>query len=111
MLRNIEMVNGIWIAATVQDRLVGCELVLQDSGAQIVTALGLADDISYAYFALGYDDIRLAIENGMQTLYWGSGAYEVKKRLGFSLFPNNSIAFVGLGAAPRLVARLARAYL
>jgi hypothetical protein len=111
MLRNIEMVGGTWIAATVRDRLVGCELVLQDNGAQIVTALGLADDISYAYFALGYDDIRLAIESGMQTLYWGSGAFAVKERLGFSLFPNNFIAFVGLGAAPRLVARLARAYI
>lgn len=107
MMEQLEMVAGTWLAATIGQRLVGCELVLQDNGAQAVTALGLAPDVPYAYFALGYEDIRLAIETGMRTLYWGSGAYEVKERLGFRTYPNNLIAYAGLGLAPRLIARAA----
>jgi len=111
MLEHLKMVEGTWLAAEMDGKLVGCELVLQDNGAQVVTALGLADDVPYAYFALGYEDIQLAIESGSRALYWGSGAYDVKERLGFGLYPNNLVAFAGFGAAPRLIAWLSSAFL
>jgi predicted N-acyltransferase len=111
MMEHIHQVDGTWLAATIGDRLVGCELLLQDNGAQLVTALGLAHEVPYVYFALGYEDIRVAIESGVRTLYWGSGAYDVKRRLGFSLYPNNLVAFAGLGFGPRLMARAAAAVL
>jgi hypothetical protein len=111
MLEHLELAGGTWLTAEMDGRLVGCELALQDNGAQVVTALGLADDASYAYFALGYEDIRLAIETGAGALYWGSGAYDVKERLGFSLYPNNLLAFAGLGPAPRMIARVASAFM
>lgn len=109
MVEHLQMVGGTWLAAEMAGKLVGCELALQDNGAQVVTALGLADDVPYAYFALGYEDIRLAIETGACTLYWGSGAYDIKEHLGFSLYPNNLVAFAGLGPAPRMIARVASA--
>jgi hypothetical protein len=109
MMEHLQLVGGTWLAAEIAGKLVGCELALQDNGAQVVTALGLADDAPHAYFALGYEDIRLAIETGAGALYWGSGAYDVKERLGFSLYPNNLVAFAGLGPAPRMIARVASA--
>ena len=111
MMKNLHLVEGTWLTAEIYGRLVGCELALQDHGAQVVSALGLADDMPYAYFALGYEDIRLAIETGAGALYWGSGAYDVKERLGFSPYPNNLVAFAGLGAAPRVISRVAPAFL
>jgi len=111
MLEHLQLVEGTWLAAEIDGKLVGCELALQDNGAQVVTALGLADHAPYAYFALGYEDIRLAIETGARALYWGSGAYDVKERLGFRPYQNNLVAFAGLGPAPRMVAKVAPAFL
>lgn len=107
IMEHLEFVDGIWLAATIGDRLVGCGVSFVDNGGQVVAALGLADDVPYVYFALGYEAIRVAIDSGARTLYWGSGAYDVKQRLGFSVYPNNLVAFAGLGAAPRLIARVA----
>jgi predicted N-acyltransferase len=110
MMEHLVLADGIWLAATIGDRLVGCGLSFVDNGAQVVTALGLADDVPYVYFALGYEALRLAIDSGARTLYWGSGAYDVKQRLGFSVYPNNLVAFAGFGAVPRLIARVASAF-
>ena len=40
--------------------------------------LGLDNSVKNVYFALGYEDIRCALERGAQTLRWGTGTYEVK---------------------------------
>lgn len=94
MLRNLSLVDGVFLSAKIGSRLVGCGLVLEDRGAQMTTALGLADDVPYVYFALVYESLKLAFERGARLLRWGSGAYEVKKKLGFELEETNH-ALVG----------------
>ena len=106
MLENAGLVGAVWLTASVNDRLVGCELILNDNGTQMVTALGLAQDFRHAYFLLGYADIQYAIENGMHTLRWGSGAYEAKRQAGFELEKNNNIVFCGISFLFSQVARL-----
>jgi predicted N-acyltransferase len=95
MLEDAGLVGAALLTASANDRLVGCELVLDDNGTQMVTALGLAQDFRHAYFLLGYADIQYAIERGMHTLRWGSGAYEAKRQAGFELEENNNIVFCG----------------
>jgi predicted N-acyltransferase len=111
MLENANLVDATWLAARMNDRLVGCELILEDNGTQLVTALGLAENVSPTYFLLGYEDIRGAIEKGVRILRWGSGAYEVKQRLGFQIEQNNHAVFQGIGKVARLACRLAAKWL
>jgi predicted N-acyltransferase len=107
MLTNFPMVGGTLFTAELKGRLVGCELVLGDGGAQFVTALGLDYSEPNTYFLLNYADVRHAIESGTRNLHWGSGAYEVKKRQGFKIDHNENIVFKGVGTIPGLLARLA----
>jgi len=93
MFENLGMVNGAWLTAAIGNRLVGSELVLHDGDAQIHAALGLEKDIPYTYLALGYEGIRIAIEKKMRLLRWGSGAYDLKRRLGFQIENNNIVLF------------------
>lgn len=93
MLENLEMVNGIFLMASINDQMVGCGLILQDNNAQMNTTLGLVENVQYVYFMLVYESIKLAFETHMSFLRLGSGAYDVKKQLGFSLEDNNSLLF------------------
>lgn len=106
MLENVGLVGAVCLTASVNDRLVGCELILDDNGTQIVTSPGLAQDFRHVYFLLGYADIQYAIENRMHALRWGSGAYEAKRQAGFELEKNNNIVFCGISPLFRQVARL-----
>jgi hypothetical protein len=108
MLEAMGLVNATWWEVRREGRLLGCELVLEDNGTRMVTALGLAEEAAHAYFLLGYADLREAIESGSKVMRWGSGAYEAKKRMGFRLEENNFVVFQGLGGLPRFIGRLAR---
>lgn len=88
-----DMVNAVWLAAERDGQLVGCELMLGDRGAWLVTGLGLDHRARNVYFVLGYEDIRHAIEHGARTLRWGSETYDVKKRLGFEPEGYNNLVF------------------
>ncbi|HAE58299.1 MAG TPA: hypothetical protein DCG54_02015 [Anaerolineae bacterium] len=108
LLENLNLVDGTWLTARIENRLVGCGLALRDNGAQINTALGLADDVPYVYFALLYESLRLAFENNVRLVRLGSGAYDVKKHLGFQVETNNYV----MAASPnstlqRLIDRMA----
>jgi hypothetical protein len=107
LLENMAQIGGVWLVARLGSRVVGCELILQDNGVQMVTSLGLEPGISGVYHLLGYADIRYAIESGAHTLRWGSGAYDAKRRLGFGLESNNHVIYRGLSPATQLLARLA----
>jgi hypothetical protein len=96
-MEHAPMVDSVWLAATVNGRVVGCELMLGDRGVWLVTGLGLDYSVGYAYFLLGYADIRCAIECGARVLRWGSLAYEVKRRLGFELESNDWVVFSARG--------------
>jgi predicted N-acyltransferase len=94
-----DMVDAVWLAAEKEGRLVGCELMLGDRGAWLVTGLGLDHRARNVYFVLGYEDIRYAIEHGARTLRWGSETYDVKKRLGFELEGYNNLIFASRWAS------------
>jgi predicted N-acyltransferase len=106
ILENANLVGAAWMTARQGERLVGCELILQDNGTQMVTSLGMADDFPHVYFLLGYADIRHAIEQRIGFLNWGSGAFEAKQRLGFELEDNNFVLFQGCAFFTKLVAGL-----
>jgi predicted N-acyltransferase len=96
MLENLAMVNGTFLAAHIEGRLVGCGMLAYDNGAQLAAALGLAEDVTNVYFQLVYASLQDAFEKKARLLRWGSGAYEVKRRLGFEVEGNN---YVMLGAS------------
>ena len=96
MLEHMEMVNGSFLTATIDNQLVGCGLVMEDNDSQMTGMLGLAENIPYVYFMLVYESLNLAFEHKVHLLRWGSGAYDVKQRLGFSFEDNGSLAFTAV---------------
>ena len=96
ILKHMEMVNGSFLTATIDNQLVGCGLVMEDNGSQMTGMLGLAENIPYVYFTLVYESLNLAFEHKVRSLRWGSGAYDVKQRLGFSFEDNGSLAFTAV---------------
>lgn len=92
LLENAPTIGGIWQEVRQRGRLVGCGLLLEDHGVMLAAALGLAEDVSYAYFLLIYACLQEAIARRVKTLRLGSGAYDVKRRLGFVLEDNNHTA-------------------
>lgn len=92
-MENAGMVDAVWLAAEQRGRLVGCELMLGDRGSWLVLGMGLEQGIRNVYLVLGYEDIRCAIERGARYLHWGTGAYQVKHRLGFEPESNSNLAF------------------
>ena len=99
------MVDAVWLAAEKEGELVGCELMLGDRGAWLVTGLGLDHSVSNVYFVLGYEDIRYAIERGARALRWGSETYDVKERLGFEPEGYNNLIFTSRWAPLRRLGR------
>jgi len=93
MLEQMEMVNGVFLTATINAQLVGCGLLLEDNHTQMTSLLGLAERVSYVYFMLVYESLKIAFEHQVSLLRWGSGAYAEKQRLGFSLEDNDALAF------------------
>jgi predicted N-acyltransferase len=107
LLENIEMVHGTWLEAHMEERLVGCGLMLEDQNVQLTTGLGLAANIPYAYFLLIYASLEAAFARKVSLLRWGTGAYEVKQRLGFELEQNNNSVLFGANPLTRFIIKLA----
>ena len=107
MLKNIEMVDGTWLEAHIDEKLVGCGLIVNDNNVQMTTALGLADNIPYVYFLLIYASLESAFKRKIEWLRWGTGAYEVKQRLGFELEQNNHSVLAGTNQLTRFLSRIA----
>jgi predicted N-acyltransferase len=107
MLENIEMVNGAWLEARINNKLVGCGLILEDQNVQMTTGLGLAENIPYVYFLLVYASLEAAFKKKVEWLRWGTGAYEVKQRLGFELEQNNNSILFGTNQLTRFLMKLA----
>lgn len=93
MIQNMEMVKGTLLIATVNEKMIGCGLLLEDNNAQMASALGLSGDVPYVYLMLVYEGIKIALEHKLNLLRWGSGAYDVKQRLGFIHEDNSLSAF------------------
>lgn len=95
MLRCAAQVPSTWITARIGERLVGCGLLLQDNGVFLATLLGLDYTCSYVYFQILYRAIRETINQGGRLLRAGSGAYDLKQRLGLQIEDNNHLRFTG----------------
>ncbi|GAB4453040.1 MAG: hypothetical protein Kow00120_23030 [Anaerolineae bacterium] len=93
MLERAAMVEATWLTADIGGDLVGCGLLLGDSGAQFLALLGLDDGVDYVYFQLLYRAIQSAIEQGARLLLGGREAYAVKQRLGFTLMDSEYVLF------------------
>ena len=105
MLEHAHMVDSHWVTARTNDTLVGCGLLLGDEHAYEMRLLGLDYGVRYAYFQVLYAALKCAIEQGIQTLDGGSGAYEMKQRLGFQIEDNNHVIFSGRGPVLSLLGR------
>lgn len=92
-LEQMETVDGLYLTASIGGTLVGCGLLFEDNASQTTSMLGLADDVPYAYFMLAYESLSAAFGHKVRFLRWGSGAYDVKERLGFSREDNGALAF------------------
>jgi hypothetical protein len=97
ILEHANMVKATWLTARIDERLVGCGLLLGEGEVRFLALLGLDYGVQYAYFQLVYAAIRNAIEEGVKILRGGAGAYQIKQRLGFEMEGNNHLVFVGRG--------------
>ncbi len=110
MLENLPLVEGIFLEAKIADQLVGCGLLFEDHDTQLTATLGLASDVPFVYFQLIYASLQLALEHQVKALRWGSGAYTVKKQLGFELELNNFVLATGRNLLLNTFLRLVKNY-
>ena len=58
-------------------------------------------------FLLIYASLDAAFTRKVELLRWGTGAYEVKQRLGFELEQNNNSVLAGTNQLTRFLSRMA----
>lgn len=98
-LENIVLVGGRWVAAEMRGRLAACCVLLSDGDVGVLTLLGRDYEAQYAYFQLLYAAIGCAVESRLRIVKCGSGAYDLKQRLGFEPEPNNYVMFAARNRA------------
>jgi hypothetical protein len=106
LLENFSMIDGTWLEIRKDDELVGCGAVVRDNKFQLALALGLEDDVPGGYFLLLYSALKEAFEHKVRLVRFGSGAYDVKRRLGFHLEDTNHAMVAMAGIASRAVKQL-----
>ena len=107
LLENFSMVDGTWLELRKEGQLVGCGAILRDNKFQLTSTLGLEDDVPGGYFLLLYAALQDAFEHKVRLLRFGSGAYDVKRRLGFHLEDTNHAMITMAGILSRAAKRLA----
>ena len=108
LLENFSMIDGTWLEIHKENELVGCGAVVRDNHFQLATALGLEDDVPGGYFLLLYTALQEAFEHKVRLVRFGSGAYDVKRRLGFHLEDTNHAMVTMAGITSRAVKKLAK---
>jgi hypothetical protein len=107
MLENFSMIDGTWLEIRKDEKLVGCGAVVRDNRFQLATALGLEDDVPGGYFYLLYAALEEAFLHNVRLVRFGSGAYDVKRRLGFHLEDTNHAMVTMAGFPSRAAKRMA----
>jgi hypothetical protein len=105
MLENFSMIDGTWLELHKDEKLVGCGAVVRDNRFQIATALGLEDDVPGGYFYLLYTALEEAFIHNVRLVRFGSGAYDVKRRLGLHL-ENTNHAMITMAGIPTSAVKL-----
>jgi len=107
LLENFSLIDGTWLEIHKQGKLVGCGAVVRDNRFQLVTALGLEDDVPGGYFLLLYTAIQEAFEHNVRLIRFGGGAYDIKRRLGFHLEDTNHAMITMAGLSSHAAKQLA----
>jgi hypothetical protein len=107
LLENFSMIDGTWLEIHKENQLVGCGAVVRDNNFQLVTALGLEDDVPGGYFLLLYTALQEAFAHQVRLVRLGGGAYDVKRRLGFHLEDTNHAMVSMAGIKARNAKQLA----
>jgi hypothetical protein len=108
LLENFSMIDGTWLEIHKGNEFVGCGAVVRDNKFQLATALGLEDDVPGGYFLLLYAALQEAFEHKVRLVRFGSGAYDVKRRLGFHLEDTNHAMVTMAGITSRPAKKLAK---
>jgi hypothetical protein len=108
LLENFSMIDGTWLEIRKDNVLVGCGAVVRDNQFQLALALGLEDDVPGGYFLLLYSALKEAFEHNVRLVRFGTGAYDVKRRLGFHLEDTNHAMVSMAGLTAPLVRKLAK---
>lgn len=88
--------NAMWVVACRDEKMVGCELLLNDDQSHVCKPVlyGRDYDVEYVYFPMCYEDIRYSIENlHAKTIIYDTEAYDFKRRMGFGPDRRNSLVF------------------
>jgi hypothetical protein len=107
LLENFSLIDGTWLELRKEGKLVGCGAVLRDNKFQLTSSLGLEDDVPGGYFLLLYAALQEAFEHKVRLVRLGSGAYDVKRRLGFHLEDTNHAMISMAGLLSRAAKRAA----
>jgi len=107
LLENFSTVDGTWLELHKDGNLIGCGAIIRDNKFQLATSLGLEDDVPGGYFLLLYAALQDAFEHNVRLIRFGSGAYDVKRRLGFHLEDTNHAMITMAGIMSRAAKRLA----
>lgn len=107
LLENFSLTDGTWLELRKEGELVGCGAVLRDNKFQLTSSLGLEDDVPGGYFLLLYTALQEAFEHKIRLVRFGSGAYDVKRRLGLHLEDTNHAMITMAGIMSRAAKRLA----
>ena len=105
MLENFSMIDGTWLEIHKDGKLAGCGAVVRDNQFQLATGLGLEDDVPGGYFFLLYSALQEAFEHNVRLVRFGTGAYDVKRRLGFHLEDTNHAMITMAGFSSRVPKR------
>lgn len=107
LLENFSMIDGTWLELRKDGNLVGCGAVVRDNKFQLATALGLEDDVPGGYFLLLYAALQEAFIHDVRLVRFGTGAYDVKRRLGLHLEDTNHAMVTMAGFTARAAQKLA----
>ena len=99
--------DSTWLELRKEGQLVGCGAILRDNKFQLTSSLGLEDDVPGGYFLLLYAALQDAFEHNVRLVRFGSGAYDVKRRLGLRLEDTNHAMISMAGIMARAAQRLA----
>jgi len=102
-----KMEDSTWLELRKEGQLVGCGAILRDNKFQLTSSLGLEDDVPGGYFLLLYAALQDAFEHNVRLVRFGSGAYDVKRRLGLRLEDTNHAMISMAGIMARAAQRLA----
>lgn len=101
LLENFSLTDGTWLELRKEGKLVGCGAVIRDNQFQLTTALGLEDDVPGGYAYLLYAALQEGFKHKMRLIRFGTGAYDVKRRLGVHLEDTNHAMVLMAGMKPQ----------